>query len=85
MSNNLSPGEQKLLAILDKQREPIATTELVPLFYAGEDEPEHAQKVISGLARSLEYKTRREPVKVKRSRRRGPHPVEVWLERRKGK
>ena len=83
---SMSPGEQKLLDILMKQTGEIPTTDLVDLFYAGEsDKPEHAQKVVSGLVRSLEYKTRKGPDKVKRSRRMGPHPIMVWVERKKAK
>jgi len=81
----MSPSEEKMLNLLREQKEPIPTTDLVDLFYKGEEKPEHAQKVVSGILRNLEYKTRKQAEKVKRSRRMGPHPITVWIEKKGAK
>lgn len=77
----LSPGESKLLRIIQRHSEPVSTTNLVRMFY-GRETPEYAQVVISGLVRSLERKTATEEVRVRRSKRAGSRPMMVWSERR---
>jgi hypothetical protein len=75
----MSPSEARFMKLLGKR--PKTTTELIVKFYDHKPPPEHAQVIISGLARSLERKTANQRVRVRRSERRGPHPIEVWLER----
>jgi hypothetical protein len=82
-----SPSEAKLLTILRDESEPIATTDLAVKFYKSREDgaPEHAVATVVSLVRSLTKKTAKDPsvdVKVKRSERRGPYPIRVWLEPR---
>jgi hypothetical protein len=78
---SLSPSEQRMLDILRRQRGPIKTTELVPLFFKGRDQPGYAQHIVMGVVRRLcELTKGNREVRVKRTARRGPRPVEVWVE-----
>ena len=81
-----SPSEQRMLAILKRERKPIATTDLVPKFYKGREDgpPEHAVSTIVSVSRALEKKTlENEAFRVRRSERAGPYPIKVWIEKKK--
>jgi hypothetical protein len=75
----LTPGEARLMKILRRQKKPIKTTDLVKPFY-GDEAPEFAASTIVYMTRRLAIKTANAKVKVKRSERAGPFPIEVWLE-----
>lgn len=77
----LSPMEQRLFDMLSKRSRPIDTIQLAEAYYRG-DGPETARLVIAGALRTLERKTKRSNVRVVRGPRRGPHPMEVWIEAR---
>jgi hypothetical protein len=80
-----SPSEKRMLAILEKESEPIATTDLAPKFYKGRKggTPEHAVSTVVSVSRALEKKTARGfPFKVRRSERAGPYPIKVWIDRK---
>ncbi len=80
---SLSPAEERVLSILLKRKRPITTKDLIPLYYAGREVPQHARHSIVGTVTSLAEKTARgeERFKVIRTQRRGPKPIEVWVER----
>lgn len=75
-----SPGESSVLALL---REDFgrSSADLAKLHYCG-DGPFNGQRVVVGLLSSLARKVvlNGEPFRVRRSPRRGPHPVYFWRE-----
>lgn len=77
-----SPSETRVLEILKRAGgSKLTTAQLADRFYRNTDRPEHARVIITGIVRSLVKKTARAgDTKVKRSRRSGPHPIEVWME-----
>jgi hypothetical protein len=80
----LSPAEQRLLDIIPTDGSRVSTKDLLPRFYDGQDMPAYGQVVIGNHLRSLTAKvkrTRKLP-RVRKSKRRGPHPIEVWIENR---
>jgi hypothetical protein len=80
-----SPSEKRLLAILEKETEPMATTDLAPIFYKGRKGglPEHAVSTIVSVSRALERKTKKnKSFRVKRSERAGPYPIKIWIEKK---
>jgi len=82
---HLSPSEERLLAILSHPRRtrPISTYELAERMYDNKP-PEHARLFVGQLVRSLVKKTSIKSnglPRVMRSGRKGPFPMEVWVER----
>ena len=80
-----SPGEQRLFALLNQK--PIPSTVLAGKYYRGDvGVPYHSRKIVIGLADSLRKKViiNREPFRVIKSNRKGPHPIEIWLELTRG-
>jgi hypothetical protein len=80
-----SPSEKRMLAILEEEEEPIATTDLAPKFYKGRKggPPEHAVSTIVSVSRALERKTlRNKAFRVKRTERSGPYPIKIWIEKK---
>lgn len=75
-----APLERALFALL--KDEPQTTIALAMRHYR-KNAPFNARLVIGGRLRSLQRKMKenREPVRVALSKRRGPHPIEAWLER----
>lgn len=76
-----SEAEKKLFGLLST-RERRSTSELVQLKYDGETVPFHAKGIIRAIANSLTAKVERngEPFTIMKSARRGPYPVEFWIE-----
>ncbi len=76
-----SPLEEKLLALIPADGSSISSRRLIELFY-GDEEPFNARAItiarITGLQRKVELM---ESWRLRKSKRRGPHPVEVWRER----
>jgi hypothetical protein len=79
----LSPGEQRALAILPPNGGRVSTAKVAARYYKALHPTTNQRIVVTGLLRSLERKTARATVRVKRSHRAGPHPIEVWIERKK--
>ncbi len=77
-----SPTERRLRALL--RPEPKTTEDLSTALYKGRERPFHARKAVVGALTSLAAKVdaNREPLRVARSRRAGPHPISFWLEER---
>lgn len=78
---HFSPSEIKIISILKSARGKHMTTEdIAKKFYANRDKPEYGRVIVSGIVRALVAKTAKQPVKVKRTKRQGPRPIEVWIE-----
>ena len=78
---HLSPSEQKILKFIPENGE-TTTKKMAARYYRADGEvPHNGQIVISNIVRSLEKKTARTSVRVKRGGRKGPHAMTVWLER----
>jgi hypothetical protein len=85
LRRKLSPGEQRLLDLLVREEGKISTNTLTRLFYDGRERPYNARQTVVGLVRSLCDKTLVDPsMRVRRTKRGGPHPIQVWVERREG-
>lgn len=84
MTVHLSPSEEAILRLIPRDGRPITTKELVKRRYRNcpEARPTNAQVVVSGVVRSLLKKAsrNRSMPRLKRSRRMGPRPIEVWIE-----
>lgn len=80
-----SPSEERILSLLPQGGERITTEALARLYY-GRAIPFNGRIIVAGLVRNLERKTTlmKDPTRVRRTRRAGPHPIQVWLERRGG-
>ena len=77
-----SPTEDAVLSIL-KDGNVISSADLAARHY-GRKAPLNARNTIVGIVRSLTKKSKmnREPFTIKRFTRRGPHPIEFWIEER---
>ena len=69
----LSPSEARVLALLPKSGRRVDTGYLSDKFYAGKV-PFNGRIVVASLVRNLSRKLSF----VRRSKRRGPYPIEVW-------
>ena len=84
---SLSPSERLLLNLLSNK--PRDTDELAKAFYSRKGKqaiPFNGRVIVSSLARSLSKKvaaTRGAGYNVRRSERRGPHPITVWIQPRR--
>lgn len=75
-----SKGEQAAFKALgDKAR---TSTIMLEKFYPDKVMPENGRKIMIGMIKSLRHKMQmnREPFKLCSSERKGPHPMEFWLE-----
>jgi hypothetical protein len=79
MTIKLSNNEQVVYDMIPSRGE-TTTHVLVKKIY-GNNIPLHGQKIISGIVRSLEKKTEKNKVRVRRGPRSGPHPILVWKEK----
>lgn len=80
---NYSPAETKLLGILRKRKAPVNSVDLCALYYEKKI-PFHGQRQIiasmRGLMRKIDFN--REPFRIEKSERRGPHPIEFVLKQK---
>ncbi len=79
-----SPGERKLFSLLTDK--PMSSEALSEKFYRGHKEvPFHGRKIVIGLVTSIQKKVNanKEKFQIMKSDRKGPHPIEVWIERKK--
>jgi hypothetical protein len=81
-SYKYSKGEQKVFECLNGKE--TSTTEILNHFYRGTKRPINGRKIIISVLRSLQVKIdwNKEPFRLASSKRRGPHPISVWLEKR---
>lgn len=76
-----SPAELKLLTLIKQSSGPVSSEELAKQHY-GKYAPYHARKAVVSFMDSLikKAKANREPFKIVKSPRNGPHPIEYSLE-----
>lgn len=82
MKIDYSPRERELLAVIRAaKKKRLTTTELMERVFK-EEVPFNARQSISATLSSLTRKVRArgESFSVKKSSRRGPRPIQVWLE-----
>lgn len=79
-----SPRERRFFALLPKDGKAINTKKLIERYYKDDELPGHPHANIIDMAGSLieKIEKNKEPFRVKRTDRRGPHPIEFWVERR---
>lgn len=80
-----STAERRLLTLLPANGEPRSTTDLVTLFFEDGQQPFNARNTIVGMMRSIIRKSEAMPdlgFVARKSIRRGPRPIEFWLEPR---
>lgn len=61
----------------------LSSTDIMDkIYYTKNDVPHNGRKILIGQITSLRRKiqTNREPFKLSSTKRRGPHPMEFWLE-----
>lgn len=77
-----SPFEQKVFAAL-QLKVPKSTVDITDEVYTPRERPHNARQSVLGALISLSKKVRknREPFAVKKSERKGPHPVNFWIEK----
>ena len=75
-----SPLEKRLFGQL--QRSPKSTVDITEAVYPERERPFNARQSVLGALNSLSKKIRqnREPFAIKKSKRKGPHPVNFWVE-----
>lgn len=80
-----SDGEQKLLDLIPKNGSRINTEEITLKRYAKEGEPFNARAIIRATLTQLIRKVdqNREPFRIRKGKRSGPWPIEVWTEKRR--
>lgn len=76
-----SSGEQRIFALLSER--PVTTTKLTKRYYNG-NFPSNGQKSIISFLNylTMKVKANKEPFVIKKSKRNGPHPIEVWIARK---
>lgn len=82
---NYSPFERKVFALLTKKPKTTkAITEAVWEDVERRHRPRYARQSVLGALTNLSDKVRvnREPFKVKKTERTGPHPIMFWVEKR---
>lgn len=81
----LSKRESRLLAALKSRKTPISSLDLVEKVWPDpKDRPFHARQALVGAAASLARKldANKDPLRLEKSERCGPHPIEYKLEPR---
>jgi hypothetical protein len=82
VNKDFSPGEERLLELLLEEEGKVNTNYLARIFYEGREKPFNARQTVVGLIRTLCEKTRENSIRVRKTKRGGPHPIQVWIERR---
>lgn len=83
MKVKYSEKERALLALLPKGGGRITSTAIAEGYYSGRRPfPFHGRIIIIGTLRSLARKVahNREPFRIAKGPRNGPHPIEFWIE-----
>ncbi len=76
-----SPMEQKILALLPVDGKAVSSKYIAQQIYKGRRPPRNSRVVVMGAIRSLIEKAKSEKIRIMRSRRMGPFPIEVWREK----
>jgi hypothetical protein len=80
-----SNSEQKLLDLIPTDGTPISTEELAVKRYEGEKVPFNSRGIVlatlSQLIRKVDHN--KENFKIRKGRRMGPIPSEIWVEKRR--
>ena len=79
-----SEAEQKLLDLIPTNGRKITTEELTNKRYTEEEMPFNGQAIVRATLAQLMRKVdaNRESFRIRKGKRRGPMPSEVWAERR---
>jgi hypothetical protein len=81
-----SERERSVFKLLPKDGKRISTKTLAQKFFKknSDDLHQNANVVIIGVMRSLRWKMEKnnEPLRIMKSARAGPHPLEFWLEKK---
>lgn len=80
--HEITESEKRLLTLLPLDGTRIDTGKLTRQFYRGRKLPANARIAVGNLLRALVRKTKRQELRVFRTKRAGPHATEAWLERR---
>jgi hypothetical protein len=85
MKMRYSEAEQKLLDLIPTNGKMITTEELAEKRYKGEEVPFNSRAIVLATLSQLMRKVDRnkENFRIKKGKRRGPMPSEVWVERRR--
>lgn len=76
--------ENKLLKLLKAQRRPLTTIEISRMFYGREAPFNSRQSMLQVLRQlNLKLKENREKVRIASSERKGPYPIDFWLEEKR--
>jgi hypothetical protein len=82
-----SNSEQKLLNLIPTDGTPISTEELAIKRYEGEKVPFNSRGIVlatlSQLMRKVDHN--KENFRIRKGRRMGPIPSEIWVEKRRAK
>lgn len=77
----LSAKERQLLALLPPSGAKVTSAALIQAYYHGQELPLNARVIITGrmqgIIKKLSY--HRTEIRVHKSARRGPRPIEYWL------
>lgn len=78
-----SDGEARMLKILRARKTPIDTLELCKVWFNGTELPLNARSRVTSVLRTLSHKMayNREPYRVAKTARNGPHPVFYSLQK----
>jgi hypothetical protein len=81
-----SDSEQKLLDLIPTDGRPITTEQLADKRYSKEEVPFNSRAIVLATLTQLMRKVDRneENFRIRKGRRRGPMPSEVWVEKRRG-
>ena len=76
-----SKNERRAFAVLGSK--PLSTAELTEKIYGRSRRPFNDRQVVLGVLTSLAKKAKvnKEDFAIKRSARKGPHPVTFWIEK----
>jgi len=79
-----SEAEQRLLDLIPTNGKKITTEELAAKRYANEETPFNSQAIVRATLAQLMRKVdkNKESFRIRKGRRRGPRPSEVWAEKR---
>ena len=79
-----SPTEQRILALLPEDGTKLSSDEIIDLHYGKRKRPFNARQTVIGALRTLIRKSvkNREPFRICKSERKGPHPMKFWIERK---
>jgi hypothetical protein len=82
-ANGYSPTEERVFAALAKAKTPLTSDQLIPKVYR-DDRPHYVRIILNTAVRRLAEKmdAKREPYKIKRTKRKGARLIETALVRR---